>query len=269
VINYRNVVKHIDGLKARNSKKITLAEALHLHRLIVEKIFPAEQAGNFRKTQVLVKNSRTGEVSFIPPKANFVPSLVADFLTWLNLPQPVHPIIKAGITHYELARIHPFIDGNGRWARAMATLVLFLDGYDIKRFFSLEEYYDRNAARYYQTLQKVSNQKIARDEDRNLTPWLEYFTEGLAIELLRVKEKVVKLSADAKLKAKVGQLALSERQAKLMEYLQSYGRVSNREWRSLLPDISDDTILRDLKYLLDKKLIRKKGKTKAAVYIMR
>lgn len=269
IINYRNVVKYMDVLRERGDKQINLEEALYIHKLVVDKILPEEAAGQFRQKPVLVKNMRTGEVSFTPPQSVLVPHLVNEFLTWLNAPQHIHPIIKAAICHYELARIHPFLDGNGRWARAMATLVLFLEGYDIKRFFTLDEYYDRNAHKYYLTLQHVSNQILISESGRDMTEWIDFFCEGLMVELAKVKEKVLRLSGDARLREKVGQLALSERQVKIMEYLQNYGRISNSEWQSLLPDVSDDTILRDMKFLISKNLIRKKGHTKASIYILR
>jgi len=109
-------------------------------RVDSRKILPKEQAGKYRRTQVVVKNSKTGEVSFVPPKAQEVSSLVKEFFNWLGSSDSelVHPVLAAGIAHYVLAYIHPFVDGNGRVARALATMVLFSRGYDIKKFFSLE-----------------------------------------------------------------------------------------------------------------------------------
>jgi SAM-dependent methyltransferase len=89
----------------------------------------------------------------------------------------IHPVLRSGIVHYELVRIHPFVDGNGRVARALSTLLLFLEGYDIRKFFSLEEYFDSDALDYYKALQSV-----ARNQG-DLSVWLEYFTKGLSIEL--------------------------------------------------------------------------------------
>ena len=273
VLNYRNVLKFIDKKRETRNKKPEFSdqELLTIHKLTVDRVLAPDQAGKFRKTQVVVKSSKTGKVSFTPPAADRVKGLVADFLTWLNSDEAidVHPVICAGIVHYVLAYVHPFVDGNGRTARAFATMVLFADGYDIKKFFSLEEYFDRNAKRYYETLQTVSNQKVKSLSDRDLTPWLEYFCEGLAEELERVKQRVQKLSLDLKLKGRTGQIALSERQLALVEYIESYGSVSNRQWHSLLRDYSDDTILRDLKDLQKKGLIKKKGSTKGAVYVLK
>lgn len=267
VLNYRKVLDYID----RRSVEITEKDLLAIHKLTVEKVLATNQAGKYRKTQVVVKNSKTGEISFKPPNAGEAPELVKDFFNWLNSDtvSEFHPVITAGITHYVLAYIHPFVDGNGRVARALATMVLFARGYDIKKFFSLEEYFDRNAKRYYETLQTVSNQKVDSLSSRDLTAWLEYFCEGLAEELARVKERVQKLSLDLKLKGRTGQIVLSERQLKLVEYIESYGSISNRQWRSILRDYSDDTILRDLKDLQKKGLIKKKGSTKGAVYILK
>jgi len=289
VLNYREVLKYIDkhkrlqssssndstaGLKSKARGKgksgVTEKDILKIHQLTVEKVLGKDRAGQYRSTQVVVKNSKTGEVSFTPPRSYEVRGLVADFIKWLNSDdgREIHPVLRAGIAHYVLAYIHPFVDGNGRTARAFATLVMFSEGYDIKKFFSLEEFFDRNAGRYYGTLQSISNQK-AELTDKDLTAWLEYFSEGLAEELERVKERVKKLSLDSRLKGRTGQIALSERQMKLVEFMESYGSVSNNQWRSILRDYSDDTILRDLKDLQKKGLIKKKGSTKGAVYVLK
>ncbi|MBI1919214.1 hypothetical protein HYS29_01355, partial [Candidatus Microgenomates bacterium] len=103
----------------------------------------------------------------------------------------------------------------------------------------------------------------------DLTDWLSYFTKGLAIELSKIKEKVQKLSVDVKIKEKLGgQIALSERQIKIIEYIQKVGFLQNQAFESLFPMVSEDTILRELKDLLKKKIIKKKGRTKGAKYIL-
>jgi len=267
ILNYREVLKYIETVK---EEPITEKILLQTHKLTTKKILPSEQSGQYRKVGVRVTNTKTGETSYLPPAPIQIPSLVRDFLFWLNraTSEETHPIIKAAITHYVLVATHPFTDGNGRVARAVATLVLFKEGYDIKKFFSLEEYFDRDAGRYYTVLQQTSNQPKNLNE-RDLTSWIEYFTQGLAIELSRVREKVQHLSIDLKLKSKMGQIPLNERQLKLVEYMQEYGQVSNREWRSLIPMVSDDTILRDLKYLMKKGIVKKRGSTKSAVYLLK
>ncbi|MEX0617101.1 MAG: Fic family protein [Candidatus Woykebacteria bacterium] len=267
VLNYREVLKYLEKVKNEPTTEKVLLE---IHYLTTKKILTEAQSGKYRDIRVRVANSATGETSYLPPKPKEIADLVRSFFLWLNRSsvEEVHPVIKAGITHYILAAIHPFVDGNGRVARALATLVLFKEGYDIKKFFSIEEYFDKDAGRYYNVLQIVSNQS-KKIEDRDLTNWVEYFTEGLSIELGRIKDKVRRLSVDLRLKSKMGQLPLNDRQLKLVEYMQEYRAVSNKEWRSLLPMVSDDTILRDLKTLMKKGLVRKKGKTKSAIYVLR
>ncbi|KKU69706.1 MAG: hypothetical protein UX92_C0012G0049 [Candidatus Amesbacteria bacterium GW2011_GWA1_47_20] len=226
VINYRSVLDFIEGLKDVNNYTKDLL--LQMHGLVVEKLVAREQTGQYRSSQVVLKNSVTGEIGFRPPQAAEVPFLVDELLRWLNgeYGKKEHPVLRAGVTHYVLAAVHPFIEGNGRTARALATLVLFNEGYDIKRFFALEEYFDKHAEEYFGSLMTVSNQSPML-EDRDLTPWLEVFTQALAMELTRIKEQVRELSVDIKIKEQRGmQVSLSERQMKLMEYLHSNGEMS-------------------------------------------
>ncbi|MBI5620663.1 Fic family protein [Candidatus Gottesmanbacteria bacterium] len=264
VLNYRNVLKFIEGY---DKKEISEETVKHIHELTTHRLLSDEQVGEYRKTQVVVKNSATGEITFRPPPALEVPFLMGAFLQWLNktTSDDVHTVLKAGITHYELVRIHPFLDGNGRVARAAATLVLFNDSYDIKRFFALEEHYDREPMAYYEALQSVGK------AGGNLNAWLEYFIEGLAIELTRIKEKVKGLSTDLKIKKSLGgqQVSLTERQIKIIEYIQESGFFQNKSFFELFPMVSEDTVLRELKDLLKKGIVIKEGTTKGARYVLR
>lgn len=273
VINYRNVVSFIEQAGRNQNEKKKYAETMlkKIHSLTCQRLLKEEQTGAYRQTQVVVKNGFTGEITFRPPAALEVPFLVEDFFEWLNSPESskIHPVLKAGITHYYLVAVHPFVEGNGRTARAFATLVLFLEDYDIKKFFSLEEYFDKDAFSYYQALSDVSNQSLEL-ADRELTPWLVYFTQAMAVELTRIKEKIKKISTDLKIKNKIGtQIPLNERQIKLMEYLQANGFIATSEARKLLAEYSDDTLVRDFNYLVKKGILRKEGKTKAARYLLK
>lgn len=268
VINYRNVIDFIGHLSRKSDEKleIDIDLVLKLHKLTTDRMLPDEKVGKFRINQVVIKNSQTGEVSFRPPPGIEVPILMDNFLDWLdNHTTEVHPVLASGIAQYELVRIHPFVDGNGRVARSIATLVLYQKGYDIRRFFSMEEYYDKNAIEYYKALQSIP----LRDGD--LTVWLEYFTEGLAIELTRIKERIQKLSADIHLKEKLGgkQIYLTERQIKIVEHLQNIGYLQNKMFPQMFPMISEDTMLREIADLIEKGILVKKGKTKGARYVLK
>src|ERR1035437_4391920 len=193
-----------------------------------------------------------------------VPFQIKDLILFINSHFDIHSVLKSGTVHYELVRIHPFIDGNGRVARALSTLILFQEGYDIRRFFSLEEYFDSDAGAYYDALQSVSKR------EGDLTAWLEYFSLGLSIELSKIKEKVEHISIDAKLKERLGgkPLLLSNRQLKIIEYIQKTGFLQNQAFEQLFPMVSEDTILNELKVLVSSGIIKKHGVTKGAKYIM-
>ncbi len=264
VLNYRKVMDYI-GEKAAN-EPIRESLITYLHELTVAKILEEEKTGAYRTTQVVVKNSRTGEVSFTPPppsEVRFQMQELEDFINAFST-QDLHPVLKSGIFHYEFVRIHPFVDGNGRVARALSTFILYKDGYDIRKFFSLEEYFDTEANRYYEALQSVSKNKD------DLTQWLEYFTEGLAIELSKIKDKIEKISIDGHLREKLGgkPVLLSDRQLKIIEFIQQVGFLQNQSFATLFPMISEDTILNEIKGLLLAGIIKKQGKTKGAKYVM-
>lgn len=277
VLNYREVLRFIDsqgvpiissyGRIKADFSPYTMDILLEVHRLTTRKIVPDDEQGNLRKVQVIIRNKANGEIVFRPPPVPAVPIQLNEFLEWLNSKdgRDHHAVIRAGITHWELARIHPFTEGNGRTARAMALLVLFQEGYDVKRFFSIEQFFDQNPRDYYDALSEVGMRK-----DGDVTTWLEYFIEGLAIELSRVKDRVLALSRDLKLKGKLGrQIPLTERQIKIMEAMEVNGRqLTTKDTFKAIPMVSRDTILRDLNYLIEKKIIRKVGQTKGARYVL-
>lgn len=269
VINYRNVMTLLDELAVKRGGYDRFM-LLDVHKLTVDRIVAPEKVGVFRNTEVIIKEEETGKIIFHPPPANEVPFLIDDFFEWLNDPvaAEIHPILRAGVAHYILVTVHPFVEGNGRTVRAFATLILMREGYDIKRFFSLEEHFDSDLAGYYDAFMQVDNQSL-NIGSRDLTPWLEYFTGAVATELEKIKDKVRKLSVDSKLKVKFGeQVALSERQMRLIEYISDQGSGGMNELRKVLSMVSEDTILRELKDLLAKGIIKKTGSTKAAKYII-
>lgn len=269
VINYRNVMTLLDELSFKRGD-LTSEILLDIHRTTVDKIVSNEKVGVLRKTQVIIKEEGTEKIVLKPPPFIEVPYLLEDFFSWLNseTAREIHPIIRAGIVHYVLVAIHPFVEGNGRTVRAFTQLLLMREGYDIKRFFSLEENFDSDLAGYYDALFKVDKdaQHIAQ---RDLTPWIEYFTEVVAVELSKIKEKVRKLSLDTRMKVKFGeQIALTERQMRLMEYISDQNGAPMADLRKIISMVSEDTILRDLKILQDKGIIKKEGSTKSARYVI-
>ena len=127
VLNYLSVLRKIDTLV--KGKKLTVDDILRIRRQVTKGTLAlSEDSGAFRKRYVVVANPLTREVYFRPPKNKDVPKLVKDLTEWINSADTgdIDPIVVAGITHYEFVRIHPFIDGNGRTARAVSYTHLTL-----------------------------------------------------------------------------------------------------------------------------------------------
>lgn len=269
IINYRNVMTLLDELAFKRGD-YDKEMMLDIHRATVERIISNEKIGVLRTTQVVIKEEGTGNIVLKPPPFVEVPYLLDDFFIWLNTSEAkeIHPVLRAGICHYVLVAIHPFVEGNGRTVRAFTQLLLMREGFNIKKFFSLEEHFDEDLAAYYEALFKVDTQS-PNIAGRDLTPWLEYFTQTVAVELSKIKEKVRKLSLDSRMKVKMGeQVSLSERQVRLMEYISDQGSAPMSDLKKIMDMVSEDTILRDLKDLAEKGIIKKEGSTKSARYVI-
>jgi Fic family protein len=261
VINYRNLIKFIEKLTEnyrlnKESFRLEKETIVEMHTIVLNNIHSA--LGEYRIGVAVSVNFLTGEKIYPYESAEAIEDKMDDLITWYNSTgKSINQILRAGLLHLEFVRIHPFEDGNGRMARALATLALSMDGYDIAHFFCLDEFYDSNAQDYYHYLGRGFE---------NPTEWLEYFCLGVAIEFERIKERVSKISKDAKVKEKVGKMFINDRQEQIIEWLNNYGFIRNQDFENLFPNISEDTVLRELKGLIDNNIITKKGKTKLARY---
>lgn len=269
IVNYRNVTQLLDELAVKRGD-YDPDMLKDIHKATVDRIVVPEKIGVFRTTEVVVKEEGTGRIIFQPPPYIEVSYLIEDFFAWLNdiEAHEIHPVLRAGIAHYILVAIHPFVEGNGRTIRAFASLILMRENYNIKKFFSLEEHFDNDPAAYYEALSVVDRQS-PNIGSRDVTPWLEYFTMVVAGELEKIKNKVRKLSIDSRLKIKFGeQISLSDRQMRLIEYISDQGSGGMSELKRVLTMVSEDTILRELKDLLEKGILKKSGSTKASKYVI-
>ena len=255
VLNYLQVLTNIE--KYQENGKITEKLLLKLHKDVThEALENPQHEGTYRKVQVYVGNKITGEVVFMPPKVEEVQKLVQGLLEWINQEKELNPVLLAGLAHYEFVRIHPFVDGNGRTARALATLILYTRDFDIKRFFALDDYYDSDRNSYYAALKSV---------DKNIldtTKWTEYFTDGVLISLTRVKEKILSFS----IKRTGPQIALTEKQMKIMEKVVANGKITSGEIQEMFK-ISRQAVYKELKKMIELGVIEPKGEGKAIYYI--
>ena len=260
VLNYLEALEKIPEFAQRIP--LSSQDLLEIHKIVTkETLENPEDEGAFRNRQVFVGNRITGEVVFMPPPTSEVAQLVNSFFEWFNSSEAneLDPVIKAGITHYELARIHPFIDGNGRTARIMASLVFYERGFDVKRFFTLDDYYDHDRRAYYAALKSVDQKNL------DLTGWLGYFIEGVSISLEAVKKKVIGLSRDIKVLKEKGQIALTERQMKIVEKLTQNSKIKISDVAKLFR-ISRQAALKEMNKLINLGVIKLRGKGRGAYY---
>ena len=255
VLNYLNVLQNIQDYQ--NDGKITEKLLLKLHKDITkETLDNPDDEENYRKVQVVVGNKFTGEVVFTPPKTEKVPQLTKALLEWINQEIELHPVLNAGLSHYEFVRIHPFVDGNGRTARALATLILYIRDFDIKRFFTLDDYYDSDRKAYYAALKSVDKNTL------DTTPWIEYFTDGVLISINGVKKKILSLS----IKKSGPQIALTKKQMKIMEKIVTNGRITSKEIQEMFK-ISRQAVHKELKKMIELSVMEPRGEGKAVYYV--
>lgn len=139
-----------------------------------------------------VFDNQTRQPDYIPPEYSDVPALMKSFVKWIQSENEMPVPIKAAITTYQLLTIHPFEDGNGRTARALASYILSTTNYDVKGFHSIEEYYVEDLQGYYKHLQMGLPPLYydGRENPIDLAPWIEYFLRTMALAY----EKVANLS---------------------------------------------------------------------------
>lgn len=263
VLNYLNVLENMGKLMERSC--IEEKDILNIHSMVTKDTLDnSDDCGVYRNRYVVVANRVTGEVFFRPPRNEDVPGLIKDLVDWINSDEAkeLDPIIDAGIAHYEFVRIHPFVDGNGRTARVLASLILYLRGFDTKQFFCLDDYYDSDRQSYYKTLQGVDQETL------DLSGWLEYFVEGVNVSLEVVKERVVRLSSERLRRAKTGQIALTERQMRIVEFINQNEKIANRNIREMF-NISDRAGLKEIRKLVDLEVIKSEGKGRSLYYVLR
>ncbi len=190
VQNYYRALQQVETWAERGE---AISEELirKLHALIFTG--PRARPTPYRDGQNVIRDAATGAIVYLPPETADVPRLMADLVAWIGaaeregLPAPV----LAGLAHCQFVTIHPFFDGNGRTARALATLILYRHGYDLGRFYSLEEVYAADLPAYYAALQTHPQHNYYEGRaDADLTGWLVYFLDTMAATFRRVAQEV-------------------------------------------------------------------------------
>jgi len=184
----QQVEKWVEG-----KQKITESRIRSIHALLYRG--RRAKPTPYRDGQNVIRETN-GEIIYMPPEAKDVPGLMAELVSWIHESENVLPVpVIAGVAHYQFVTIHPFYDGNGRTARTLTTWLLYQGGYDLGKFYALEEFYAEDLEGYYNALNTHPNHNyyFGRNE-ADITPWLDYFLNGMSVIFERVSVVVERYS---------------------------------------------------------------------------
>lgn len=263
IINWLNCQRLSDQIIYLSTKfkqgELGEKELIQINKLIGERLVKSEDLGEKRK-ETYVEGSLLDH-----PKIYEIAYQLEDVLNWGKIESvtQIHPVLKSIIIFYELIKIRPFLHNNLQTITFFYLIILGIHGYEIN-YCALEEEMYKNKQKVFEVMARVDS------NTEGVTDFMEMMTEMMAIAFEKARIRVMSITGESvKYKTETGRaVALTERQVALMEELTVKNQLTIKELRAVLPLVSDDTILRDLKDLVAKKMIRKKGKTKGAVYVL-
>jgi Fic family protein len=201
-----------------------------LHALVVSDGRTRVKPTQYRDGQNVIKDSATGAIVYMPPESVDVPDLMHGLVSWIEASEGLPGPILAAIAHYQFATIHPYYDGNGRTSRLLTSLILHLGGYDLKGLYSLEEYYAKNLLAYSQAISvgPSHNYYLGRAES-DITDWVEYFTEGMAVAFEKVIFQMMLSSEKGEKDYSDCMRTLDPKQRKALELFRDYDFVTSKQ----------------------------------------
>jgi Fic family protein len=201
-------------------------------------------------------------VHFEAPVAGRLEAEMARFLKWFNDEKALDGIVRAGIAHFWFVTIHPFEDGNGRIARAVADMALArADGTD-DRFYSMSAQIEAERKDYYLELERAQRAGV------DVTRWLAWFLECLGRALDHAEDGLAAVLYKARLWQRVNLRPVNDRQREVINRMTSgfEGFLSTSKYAKLAK-CSADTALRDIRELLDRKiLVQNRGGGRSTSY---
>jgi Fic family protein len=192
------------------------------------------------------------KVHYEAPPAARVTEDMDRFLTWFEAPGNIDPLLIAGLSHLWFVTIHPFDDGNGRIARAIADMALARSEHSTQRFYSMSAQIRRERKDYYTKLERT--QKGALD----VTPWQEWFLSCLRRAIESSQDTLSGVLEKARFWERFAQQSLNARQVKALNRLLDgfEGKLTTSKYAKLT-NCSQDTAYRDILELLEHGALRK------------
>ncbi len=201
----------------------------------------------------IVSGPMGGEtVHFEAPEAARLDREMAAFLDWYNAADATDPVLKAGIAHFWFVTIHPFEDGNGRIARAIADQALARSEQSAHRFYSLSAQIRQERNAYYDRLE------MTQKGDLDITPWLEWFLACLDRAFTSSEAALVAVLQKATFWQRHDAEPINPRQRQILNRLLDgfQGKLTSSKWAKLTK-CSQDTALRDIDDLLHRAILIK------------
>lgn len=261
VLNYNQALQSLNNQLEKGRVKLSIDLILKIQKQVIDGLLPKFETGKLREKPVVVNDPRTGKPMYLPPDVKDVELLMKDLVEFVNNNRKnLDPLILAGIFHKQMVIIHPFMDGNGRTTRLLTKLLLAAMGLDTFNLFSFENYYNQNVTKYFQTVGEFGDY-YELVERMDFTNWLEYFTEGIIDELLRVEKLLPDITANP-------QVQLKSHYVKIIECIQEKGFIQDKEYAKLV-NRAKATRTQDFKRLQNWNLIERKGKGRATYYILK
>jgi Fic family protein len=191
-------------------------------------------------------------VHYIAPTAARLPAETAAFLAWFNAPPGSDTVLKAAIAHLWFVTIHPFDDGNGRIARAIADMALARSEHSPQRFYSMSAQIGIERADYYETLERCQRGGL------DVTSWMEWFLACLGRAIDGASDLLSAVLLKAEFWRNHAQAPLNERQVKVLNRMLDgfEGKLTSSKWAKLAK-CSQDTAGRDIAALLGHGILRK------------
>jgi Fic family protein len=192
-------------------------------------------------------------VHFEAPAAPRLVREMQAFLNWFNANRRddlMDPVVKAGLAHLWFVTIHPFDDGNGRIARAIADLTLARSEHSSQRFYSMSAQIRQERDAYYDVLEQT--QKGSMD----VTPWMEWFLGCLGRAIEGAQTTLGSVLAKARFWQAHKDIPLNDRQRSVLNRLLDgfEGKLTTSKWAKLTK-CSQDTALRDILFLVQRKVL--------------
>jgi len=216
ILNNYLTIKHIVNIQ---DAPITLERLFEIHKLIAnETLDDNSDEGKYRNdNEVNVIDIIDGEIVHTPPDFNEVPLLMDELFNFFNNndnEQFIHPIVKGCIIHFMIGYIHPFVDGNGRTARALFYWYLLKNGYWLTEYLSISRLIVKSKTQYAQAF-------IYTETDENdLTYFLNYKIKTMQLAYYSLREYIQRKISEKKQLINFQKIkGINERQALIIKWL--------------------------------------------------